>query len=209
MKLFTRLAFSLLVGLAFFSSASATIVTVAVGDNWYVAPTGTHTTTLSATDTLLFSYATGFSSHPTATNTGAWVTFPMNANNRTKMFMPNAFQPGTYPYFCTAHGGQTGTLIVLRPAAAADARPAAAALTLYPNPSKGLITLQFTAKSGTDYKLRLSNVIGQEVRTVALKPELGEAGIALDLRDMPAGMYFYSLLVDGKAVSSKRLVLQN
>ncbi len=217
MKLFTRITLSLLIGFATLSSASATIVTIMVGDNFYVTQNGTHATTMNTGDTLLFRY-NGFSSHPTMSDSSpaAWTLFQMNSSNRTKMFLPNTFQPGTYPFHCTVHAflqngvwmGHVGTLTVLRPTANENARPTAV-LNLYPNPSKGIVTLQFTAKAGTDYKLRLSNVIGQEVRTVALKPELSEAGTVIDLRDMPAGMYFYSLLVDGKAVSSKRLVLQD
>ena len=64
-------------------------------------------------------------------------------------------------------------------------------------------------KAGADYKLRLSNIIGQEIRTIALKPELTAAGLPVDLSDLHTGVYFYSLLVDGRVVTTKRLVLQN
>ena len=80
---------------------------------------------------------------------------------------------------------------------------------MYPNPSRGQVTVQFNQKAGADYKLRLSNIIGQEIRTVALRPELTAAGLPLDLSDLHSGVYFYSLLVDGKVTSTKRLVLQN
>jgi len=42
-----------------------------------------------------------------------------------------------------------------------------------------------------------------------LKPELTEAGLPVDLSSLPNGIYFYSLLVDGKVMTTKRLVLQN
>ena len=35
------------------------------------------------------------------------------------------------------------------------------------------------------------------------------AGLPLDLSDLHTGVYFFSLLVDGKVMSTKRLVLQN
>jgi hypothetical protein len=69
--------------------------------------------------------------------------------------------------------------------------------------------VQLSQRASGDYKLRLSNIIGQELRTIALKPELTAAGLPIDLSDLRAGMYFYSLLVDGKVVTTKRLVLQN
>ncbi|HEX8657239.1 MAG TPA: T9SS type A sorting domain-containing protein [Hymenobacter sp.] len=89
-----------------------------------------------------------------------------------------------------------------------DARPTAT-LNLYPNPSRGQITVQLNQKSGANYKLRVSNIIGQEIRSIALKPELTSAGLPVDLSDLRTGVYFYSLLVDGKVTTTKRLVLQN
>ncbi|GAB3297789.1 hypothetical protein GCM10027511_12790 [Hymenobacter humi] len=93
--------------------------------------------------------------------------------------------------------------------AAAEQRAATVGLTVYPNPSRGQITVQLSQRAAGDYKLRLSNIIGQEVRTIALKPESSSAGLQVDLSDLRTGMYFYSLVVDGKVVSTKRLVLQN
>lgn len=210
MKSFTRLFLTLMSAVIPLASTLAATITVTVGDNFYQAPGGGTTVTISSADALVFQYPTGFSSHPTMSDSSpaAWTTFQMNAGSRTKTFPANFFLPGTYPFHCTAHGGQTGTLVVQRTAATDDVRPTLA-LNLFPNPSKGPVTVQFTPKAGVDYKLRLSNVIGQEVRTIALKPELTEAGLPVDLRDLPTGMYFYSLVVDGKIVSSKRLVLQN
>ena len=95
------------------------------------------------------------------------------------------------------------------PVPAAEQRTATVGLTVYPNPSRGQITVQLSQRVAGDYKLRLSNIIGQEVRTIALKPELYSTGLQVDLTDLRTGMYFYSLVVDGKVVSTKRLVLQN
>ena len=85
----------------------------------------------------------------------------------------------------------------------------AGVLNLYPNPSRGAVTVTLTEQlTGPAYKLRLRNIIGQEVRTVALHPQFSRVGVNLDLSDLPAGLYFYSLLVDNKAVLTKRLTLQ-
>ena len=105
--------------------------------------------------------------------------------------------------------GATAPVAQETPPPAAEQRVATAGLTVYPNPSRGQITVQLSQRASGDYKLRLSNIIGQEVRTIALKPELSGAGLQVDLSDLRTGMYFYSLVVDGKVVSTKRLVLQN
>ena len=139
----------------------------------------------------------------------------MNNSSRS-VTLPAFTTIGAYPYHCTAHGapgsGQYGILNVkaATPTATLNARAAGVELSVYPNPSRGQVTVQLNQKAGAaDYKLRLSNIIGQEIRTVALKPELTATGLPLDLSDLRAGVYFYSLLVDGKVASTKRLVLQN
>ncbi|GGE96190.1 T9SS type A sorting domain-containing protein [Hymenobacter cavernae] len=84
-------------------------------------------------------------------------------------------------------------------------------LSIYPNPAKGIVTVSLNQRIGLgqDYKLRLSNIIGREVRTTSLRPEDNTNSMAMNLSDLPGGMYFYSLLINDKIVSTKRLVLQN
>ncbi|MBF9236286.1 T9SS type A sorting domain-containing protein [Hymenobacter sp. BT683] len=117
------------------------------------------------------------------------------------------------PMAVTAHSGiqqNAGWQDVGQPTVSAATHSALTSeLNVYPNPSRGQITVQLTQKSGIDYKLRLSNIIGQELRIIALKPELTSAGLPVDISDLRAGMYFYSLLADGKVVATKRLVLQD
>jgi hypothetical protein len=97
----------------------------------------------------------------------------------------------------------------LQTAPGPEARPLSPTLNVFPSPSRGQVTVQLSQQAGQDYKLRLSNLIGREVRLVALRPGMGEAGQVINLSDLPAGLYFYSLLVNDKVVSTKRLVLQN
>jgi plastocyanin len=214
MRLFTKLILSMLLAVSSLVSALAGTVTITVGDNFYHGPDGTNTITIAANDQLVFNYANGTSSHPTASDSSpaAWATFQMNSGSRTKTFAANTFTPGTYAFHCTAHGspgqGQFGTLIVTA-VTATSAALAAPVINLFPNPSKGQVTLQISQRPGQDVKLRLNNVIGQEVRTVALKPELMAAGQVISLSDLPSGVYFYSLVVNDKIMSTKRLVLQN
>lgn len=81
-------------------------------------------------------------------------------------------------------------------------------LTVFPNPSRGQLTVQLAGLSGQDYKFRLANVLGREVRLLSMRPEQASEAFAVDLSGLPAGLYFYSLLVNDKIVSTKRLTLQ-
>lgn len=94
-------------------------------------------------------------------------------------------------------------------AALASMPPQAGAPTLsvFPNPARGLLTVQLTAQHGPDYKMRLSNVLGREVRLLPLPLATAATGLPLDVTGLPAGLYFCSLLVNDKAVSTNRLTL--
>ncbi|AMR28778.1 hypothetical protein A0257_17875 [Hymenobacter psoromatis] len=80
-------------------------------------------------------------------------------------------------------------------------------LSLFPNPARGQLTVQLSAQVGPDYKLRLSNVLGREVRLLPLPLATAASGLPLDVTGLPAGLYFCSLLVNDKAVSTNRLTL--
>lgn len=215
MQLFTRSMVALALLVLSLVPTLAANITIQVGDNFYHGPGNTtqdrDIRTISVGDVVTW-HNVGQSVHPTMSDNGAWATFTMSPGSAD--FVRTFSVPGTYPYHCMAHGapgvGQYGILTVTGTATATlDARAAGVELSVYPNPTRGQVTVQLNQKAGADYKLRLSNIIGQELRTVALRPELTAAGLPLDLSDLHAGVYFYSLLVDGKVTSTKRLVLQN
>jgi plastocyanin len=195
-------------------SANASTHTVSVGNNFY-SPANL---SINVGDQVYFVWATG--SHPTMSDSSpaAFAPFSMDINNRIRIITFNTV--GTFPYHCMSHAyyssgsnsyvGQVGTIVVnaIIPTSI-NSGVLSATLKIYPNPSRGLVTVRFDQETGQDYKLRLNNIIGEEIRTVALKPELTAAGLPLDLSDLPAGMYFYTLLADDKVVATKRLVLHN
>ncbi|TXK51606.1 T9SS type A sorting domain-containing protein [Pontibacter qinzhouensis] len=79
-------------------------------------------------------------------------------------------------------------------------------INAYPNPSRGVTRLSLS-QVGNDnyhYKIKISNTIG---KVVAVK-ELSTLDVDVDMSSLPAGVYFYSLLVNDKMVETKRLILQ-
>lgn len=81
-------------------------------------------------------------------------------------------------------------------------------LSVYPNPTRGMIEIQLDQAKNESYKITLSNTIGQVVRTIKVPEQALNPKIKLDLSTYPAGIYFYSLLVNDKMVETKRLILQ-
>jgi hypothetical protein len=69
--------------------------------------------------------------------------------------------------------------------------------------------LQVNGPGGADYKVRLSNVLGSEVRRLFVRPDNAPTtdGVALDLSDLPPGLYFCSLVVNDKTLVTKRLTV--
>ncbi|MGI4865678.1 MAG: T9SS type A sorting domain-containing protein [Janthinobacterium lividum] len=101
--------------------------------------------------------------------------------------------------------GQTRQLPVPTARLVQDVAPT---LSVYPNPSRGQLTVQITGLAGQEYRLRLANILGREVRSLSLRPEQASSGLAVDLSGLPAGLYFYSLLANDKVLMTKRLTLQ-
>ena len=217
MKLFTRLSLALALLAASLAPAMAVDITVLVGNNYYRGPGTTGNAdirTITVGDRINFVWVAGF--HPTQSDSSpqAWPTFTPSASLPSVIIPFNAV--GVFPYHCQAHGApgvnQYGVLTVVarNPTATLNAKEAGISVSVYPNPSRGQVTVKLDQKLGnSEYQLRLNNIIGQEIRRVALKPEAFGTGLPVDLSDLRAGMYFYTLLVDGKATSTKRLVLQN
>jgi len=170
--------------------------------------------TINPGDQVRFVWVSG--THPTVSDspTPLWATFVPSSSN-TQVITFN--QAGTFPYHCSAHAvlvngtwvGMIGSITVrTTPLATAPAQGTGPVLSYYPNPTRGQLTVQLAAAAGYTYKMRLSNVLGREVRLLALPPSVAAVdGIPLDLSGLPAGLYFCSLLVNDKAVSVTRLTV--
>jgi len=138
------------------------------------------------------------------------VTARANANFRHTQAIAVNFTPLSASSAVALRQGVSGTSAASNSTQTTlDAKAASATLSIYPNPSKGMVVVTVNQKTGTDYKLRLSNILGREIRSFSLRPEAANVEMPLNLSDLPAGMYFYSLVLHDKVVSTKRFVLQN
>lgn len=81
-------------------------------------------------------------------------------------------------------------------------------INAYPNPSRGITRVSLSQVGMSEnYKLKISNTIGKVMETHDL-PVAHSSDFILDMSGYPAGVYFYSLLVNNKTVETKRLILQ-
>lgn len=204
MKSFSH--FLLLCALVLLSGAAgAATIIIKVGDNYYDPAK----VTVHPGDVVKWDYQGGANSHPTASDTQAWSTFTINSANLThSVTFPTA---GTFAYHCTFHGGPgVGMFGVITVAAALAVHPAreAAAPRVYPNPATGFVTLKLDRAQVREHNaVQLFNPLGRLVRTLEVRREDADHELLISLADLPAGLYYYRLLVNNEVVAVQRLSL--
>lgn len=72
--------------------------------------------------------------------------------------------------------------------------------TIYPNPTDGILHVQFTQSPGTEFTLRLYTLTGQLAAQYTNTQ-------TLDVSSLSNGMYMLKLVVDGKEISVQRFIL--
>jgi hypothetical protein len=199
MRLATRLLTFFMAGLALLPAAAAT----------YGAHVGAVRAEAAAPQQ--FPTQTAFGTTTTARLVWARGMRPAGLDNPLATWTPGSPIPGMAAFLKPASPA-VFTAPSLHAALAALPAPApsqlgAPSLSVFPNPARGLLTVQLTAQHGPDYKMRLSNVLGREVRLLPLPLATAATGLPLDVTGLPAGLYFCSLLVNDKAVSTNRLTL--
>ena len=78
---------------------------------------------------------------------------------------------------------------------------------LYPNPATdyALVDYQFSG-ANQEVKIAFYNVLGLVVKEVELDRD--DRAAKISLRDFNSGLYMYQLLVDGKPVATKKLMVR-
>jgi hypothetical protein len=80
-------------------------------------------------------------------------------------------------------------------------------LEIYPNPSRDIFNVSFTSDTKQNLKVRILNVIGEELINENLEQFIGEYTKAIDLATYTKGVYFLEIEM-GDGVINKKLILQ-
>jgi hypothetical protein len=81
-------------------------------------------------------------------------------------------------------------------------------LTAYPNPSHGKLTLSFNSVRETRYLLRITDVIGNEVRRQDLDVIEGLNTREINLENVAEGLYFITVQTEGSEPQTLRIVIE-
>jgi plastocyanin len=205
MKIITRFfTLMLMVILAITGKSHAATFTIQVTNNSF-SPSSL---TINSGDVVRFQWVAGV--HTTAADNGAWPTLPLDASNQVQTLN---LAPGTYPYHCTFHGaaggiGMAGTIVV-RNVSGVNDQLIKTGFNAYPNPSGGETTILLNIVGRDNYKIGITNAIGKTIKVIEVPADLAEQKIKVDLRSLPSGYYFYSLIANDKMIETRRLLLQH
>ncbi|MDB4250923.1 T9SS type A sorting domain-containing protein [Flavobacteriales bacterium] len=80
-------------------------------------------------------------------------------------------------------------------------------LTIYPNPSRDIFNISFTSKDKQNLRVRILNVIGEELINENLEQFIGEYTKQINLSDNAKGIYFLEIETND-GIINKKLILQ-
>lgn len=77
-----------------------------------------------------------------------------------------------------------------------------------PNPFSKITNIDYyLPESSSTASIKVFNLVGKELMTANLT-EKGNNRLELNMADLPNGMYIYSLIVDGRIIDSKQMILE-
>jgi plastocyanin len=160
--------------------------TINVGDTvrWTLV-SGTHTSTSQSVPAT----ATGWSS-PTLSTTGQTFDYKVTV-------------AGNYGYVCSFHPSQMIGGFFAISASGITTPSISQVINAYPNPCKDKITITHGAISN----ITLYNMVGEKISSINV--DATETKTAVELAELPAGVYFFSVMKDGAVVETRRIVKSN
>jgi hypothetical protein len=77
----------------------------------------------------------------------------------------------------------------------------------YPNPGNNTVNFDYSLNTGNTGSVIIRNILGTEVKKSALTG--AEGNLSVFTGDLPEGIYFYSLDVNGKAMTTRKLIVRH
>jgi hypothetical protein len=76
-----------------------------------------------------------------------------------------------------------------------------------PNPFKGVTTIYFQLKEQSEGYINVISSIGEIVREIHFSKAAGLQNIELDMSNLPVGIYYYSMIINGIRMDTKKMVV--
>jgi hypothetical protein len=78
-------------------------------------------------------------------------------------------------------------------------------LAAYPNPASSNVTFSYNVENYNNANITIYNVLGKEIKKLNIDNKTGKKSI--NTSDFSSGVYFYNLSVDGKIITTKKLII--
>lgn len=76
----------------------------------------------------------------------------------------------------------------------------------YPNPATNTVNFDYKLSSNSNATISIVNLLGSVVKRSDLNPASNK--ISIDVSDLPQGVYFYSIDIDGKVYKTQKLIVK-
>lgn len=73
--------------------------------------------------------------------------------------------------------------------------------TVYPNPTNGVLTFDYSSESESEVSITISSIEGKIVKTALSTSAIGKNQVLMDVSEFDAGTYFYTVQLDGKSTT--------
>ncbi len=143
---------------------------------------------------------------------GAGVTYGTNTKNKNGL-TPGESYRGQARTWCDPNGGPyrslwTPLIYWTQPTSVRlDGGESIVNLDVYPNPSRDVFNITFTSETVQDLRVRVLNVVGEEIISEDLQQYIGEYTKQIDLTFNAKGIYFLEIETSN-GVINKKLILQ-
>jgi hypothetical protein len=77
----------------------------------------------------------------------------------------------------------------------------------YPNPANNTVNFEYSLNTGNTGNVIIRNLLGSVVKKSVFNGSEGK--LAVYTGDLPEGIYFYSLDVDGKTMTTRKLIVRH
>lgn len=155
-------------------------------------------------------------------NPNSWIWNWNDPNNANNSFSQNAIHPYNTPgdytikltvsnNFATTCGATTETLSTTKSVSVtvgiAELNKLNAAVSIFPNPSNGVINVNIDETDLTNVKVSVYNLVGELVTSETIANTSNKSNISFDLGNDAAGIYFVTISTE-KATLSKKVIIK-
>ena len=170
----------------------------AYGDDWQMA-TNYPLIRLSSNDTVYYAFTYGWNSTGVRRD---------SLSDSTYFVIPSTIPPGNYSLCVVANGIASDSIAftVCDPAGVQNITAVKNAINVYPNPASNFATVEFDAKNGGAYNIKLQDIFGRTTREKNGVAVAGTNTYQLPLNGVAKGIYTITIRSEAGVYNTKLVV---